>query len=138
MSARMVKAQTMRKRKEEEEEEDVFIINIFDDDDDTDADKKRSYDLMCRIYPVNRIARSPDVGASFLHARACVSVYAFVPFFSNRRGNLLFLRSRKHTTHRKKVDINKQHKHATTTTKKKASKCCGRKRVAIHRVFTRE
>ena len=73
MSARMVKAQTMRKRKEEEEEEDVFIINIFDDDDDdTDADKKRSYDLMCRIYPVNRIARSPDVGASFLHARACV------------------------------------------------------------------
>ena len=73
MSARMVKAQTMRKRKEEEEEEeeDVFIINIFDDDDDTDADKKRSYDLMCRIYPVNRIARSPDVGASFF-ARACV------------------------------------------------------------------
>ena len=68
MSARMVKAQTMRKRKEE----DVFIINIFDDDDDdTDADKKRSYDLMCRIYPVNRIARSPDVGASFF-ARACV------------------------------------------------------------------
>jgi hypothetical protein len=71
VSARMVKAQTMRKRKEEEEE-DVFIINIFDDDDDdTDADKKRSYDLMCRIYPVNRIARSPDVGASFF-ARACV------------------------------------------------------------------
>ena len=75
MSARMVKAQTMRKRKKEEEEEVfIFIINIFDDDDadDTDADKKRSYDLMCRIYPVNRIARSPDVGASFLHARACV------------------------------------------------------------------
>ena len=73
MSARMVKAQTMRKRKEEEEE-DVFIINIFDDDDDTDADKKRSYDLMCRIYPVNRIARSPDVGASFLHACVCKCV----------------------------------------------------------------
>jgi len=72
VSARMVKAQTMRKRKEEEEE-DVFIINIFDDDDDTDADKKRSYDLMCRIYPVNRIARSPDVGASFF-ARACACV----------------------------------------------------------------
>jgi hypothetical protein len=76
VSARMVKAQTMRKRKEEEEE-DVFIINIFDDDDDTDADKKRSYDLMCRIYPVNRIARSPDVGASFFaraRVRVCVCV----------------------------------------------------------------
>ena len=98
----MVKAQTMRKRKkeegeeeEEEEEEEVFIflINIFDEVDDTDADKKRSYDLMCRIYPVNRISRSPDVGASFF-ARACARVCVcvcirFVPFFSNRRGNLL-------------------------------------------------
>ena len=73
MSARMVKAQTMRKRKKEEEDVFIFIIifsNNFNDDD-TDADKKRSYDLMCRIYPVNRIARSPDVGASFF-ARACV------------------------------------------------------------------
>lgn len=92
MSARMVKAQTMRKRKEEEEE-DVFIINIFDDDDDTDADKKRSYDLMCRIYPVilSIVLRALLMWALlFLHARACVRVYAFVPFFSNRRGTLFF------------------------------------------------
>lgn len=95
MSARMVKAQTMRKRKKEEEDVFIFIIifsNNFNDDD-TDADKKRSYDLMCRIYPVNRISRSPDVGASFFAracARACVCVcIRFVPFFSNRRGNLL-------------------------------------------------
>ena len=74
MSARMVKAQTMRKRKKEEEDVFIFIINIFDDDDDdTDADKKRSYDLMCRKYPVNRILSSPDVGASFF-ARACACV----------------------------------------------------------------
>ena len=94
MSARMVKAQTMRKRKKEEEEEEdvfIFIINIFDDDDDdddddTDADKERSYDLMRRKYPVNRILSSPDVGASFFaRACACVCVYAFVTFFPNRR-----------------------------------------------------
>ena len=75
MSARMVKAQTMRKRKKEEEDVFIFIIifsNNFNDDD-TDADKKRSYDLMCRKYPVNRILSSPDVGASFF-ARVCACV----------------------------------------------------------------
>jgi hypothetical protein len=75
VSARMVKAQTMRKRKKEEEDVFIFIIifsNNFNDDD-TDADKKRSYDLMCRKYPVNRILSSPDVGASFF-ARACACV----------------------------------------------------------------
>ena len=80
MSARMVKAQTMRKRKKEEEEDVfIFIINIFDDDDDdddddTDADKERSYDLMRRKYPANRILSSLDVGASFFCTRVRVCV----------------------------------------------------------------
>ena len=140
----MVKAQTMRKRKKEEEDVFIFIIifsNNFNDDD-TDADKKRSYDLMCRKYPVNRILSSPDVGASFF-ARACARVCVCVCDVL-LKSSVIFLRVRVRSSHwpqnnekSKKVTSTNTNKHATTT-KKKASKCCGRKREAIRRVFTRE